>query len=212
MYGTRSAIMMDVTNPVVAATQFTAYMSMMNLAIAIAATWTGIAVEAWGYPITLLVDAVTGPLCVLLLPAMKKRAEGFTDAMADGRARKTALVLGLCCLAWLPYWRFREAFGQGQPIMSIFYTLVFVASALILVAGREVLGAAAGAWRRAAIWVAPLLLLMYGRSYVEKLDGMPALRAAAEVLIYLVPLAGGVVLLAMAAREWRALVVQLEPA
>ena len=60
MYGTRSAIFMDVTNPAVAATQFTAYMAMMNLAIAIAATWQGVAAQAWGYPITLLVDAITG--------------------------------------------------------------------------------------------------------------------------------------------------------
>ena len=48
MYGTRAAIFMDVTNPAVAATQFTAYMAMMNLAIAIAAGWQGVAVEAWG--------------------------------------------------------------------------------------------------------------------------------------------------------------------
>src|SRR5213076_2381153 len=66
MYGTRSAIMMDVTNPRVAATQFTAYMAMMNLAIAFAASWQGVAIEAWGYQTTLLVDAIVGPLCVLL--------------------------------------------------------------------------------------------------------------------------------------------------
>jgi PAT family beta-lactamase induction signal transducer AmpG len=210
MYGTRSAIMMDVTNPVVAATQFTAYMAMMNLAIAIAATWQGIAVEAWGYPVTLLVDAITGPLCVLLLPAMKRRADGFTDALAAGRARKTALVLGLCCLAWLPYWALRESFGKAQPIMSTFYTLVFIASALYLIAGREVLGAAAGAWRRASVWVALLLLAMYARSFVGRLDAMPALRALAEGLIYLAPLAGGVVLLAMAAKEWKGLGVEAE--
>src|SRR5207237_4100609 len=82
MYGTRSAIMMDVTNPRVAATQFTAYMAMMNLAIAIAATWQGVAVEAWGYPVTLLVDAITGPLCVLLLPAMK-REKSFSDSLGQ---------------------------------------------------------------------------------------------------------------------------------
>ena len=51
MYGTRSAIFMDVTNPAVAATQFTAYMAMMNLAIAYSATWQGIAIEALGYRI-----------------------------------------------------------------------------------------------------------------------------------------------------------------
>ncbi|TRZ64477.1 MAG: MFS transporter, partial [Rhodocyclaceae bacterium] len=58
MYGTRSAIMMDVTNPRVAATQFTAYMALMNLAISYSATWQGIAIEAWGYPNTMLVDGI----------------------------------------------------------------------------------------------------------------------------------------------------------
>jgi PAT family beta-lactamase induction signal transducer AmpG len=41
----------------VAATQFTAYMAMMNLAISYSATWQGIAIEALGYPKTLLIDA-----------------------------------------------------------------------------------------------------------------------------------------------------------
>ena len=49
MYGTRSAIFMDVTNPRVAATQFTAYMALLNLNIAYSATWQGIAIEALGY-------------------------------------------------------------------------------------------------------------------------------------------------------------------
>jgi MFS transporter, PAT family, beta-lactamase induction signal transducer AmpG len=212
MYGTRSAIMMDITNPAVAATQFTAYMAMMNLAIAIAANWQGAAVEAWGYPVTLLVDAITGVLCVLLLPWMKRRTEGFSDALAEGRARKSSFVLGACCLAWLPYWANHELLGRGQPMMGSFFTLVFIASALFLLAGREVLGEAAGLWRKASLWVAPLLLAMYGRYWVEKLADMPALRTAAEVLLYAVPLAAGVVLMALAFRNWRALEPQAQPA
>jgi PAT family beta-lactamase induction signal transducer AmpG len=212
MYGTRSAIMMDITNPAVAATQFTAYMAMMNLAISIAASWQGAAVEAWGYPVTLLVDAITGVICVLLLPWMKRRAGEFSDALAEGRARKSALVLGLCCLGWLPYWANHELLGKGQPMMGTFFTLVFIASALFLLAGREVLGEAAGIWRKASLWVAPLLLLMYGRYWADKLAGVPALRSAAEVLIYAVPLAGGIVLLAMAARSWQALAPRVQPA
>lgn len=209
MYGTRSAIMMDITNPAVAATQFTAYMAMMNLAIAIAATWQGAAVEAWGYPVTLLVDAITGLLCLLLLPMLKRQADVFSDALAEGRARKSSLVLGLCCLAWLPYWANHELFGKGQPMMGTFFTLVFVASALFLLAGREVLGRGAGVWRQAALWVAPLLLAMYGRYWVDKLSGVPALRQAAEALLYAVPLAAGIVLVAMAFRDWR--VVNAQP-
>jgi len=209
MYGTRSAIMMDITNPAVAATQFTAYMAMMNLAIAIAASWQGVAVEAWGYPVTLLVDSITGAICVLLLPWMKRQTAAFSDALAEGRARKSSLVLGICCLAWLPYWANHELLGRGQSMMGTFFTLVFVASALFLLAGREVLGQGAGMWRRAALWVSPLLLLMYGRYWVDKLAGATALRSVAEVLVYLVPLAGGIVLLALSSRDWRT--VNAEP-
>jgi MFS transporter, PAT family, beta-lactamase induction signal transducer AmpG len=212
MYGTRAAIMMDITNPAVAATQFTAYMAMMNLAIAIAATWQGVAAEAWGYPVTLLVDAITGVFCVLLLPSMKRRTEGFTDELADGRARKSSLVLGLCCLAWLPYWANHELLGKGQPIMGTFFTLVFIASALFLLAGREVLGDKAGAWRRASLWVAPLLLAMYGRYWVDKLAAMPALHSVAQALVYAVPLVAGVVLLALSSRDWRPVSVQPQAA
>lgn len=205
MYGTHVAIMMDVTNPRVAATQFTAYMAMMNLAIAISASWQGVAVEAWGYPRTLLVDAVVGLLALALLPMMKRPPGTFTDALAQGRARKSSLVLGLACLAWLPYWANHELAGRAQPIVGTFFTLVFIASALFLLAGREVLGHAAGGWRRAALWTAPLLLAMYGRYWLAKLDALPALRIAAEAFVYLVPLLAGAVLLALARREWPAL-------
>jgi PAT family beta-lactamase induction signal transducer AmpG len=211
MYGTRAAIMMDVTNPAVAATQFTAYMAMMNLAISIAASWQGVAVEAWGYPVTLLVDAVTGLICLLLLPAMK-REPTFSDALADGRARKSAFVLGLACLAWLPYWANHEMLGRGQPIMGTFFTLVFISSALFLLAGREALGEAAGAWRRPALWVAPLLLAMHGRYYVDKLDAWPGLYSAAQLLVYVLPLLGGIVLLGLSSRNWRVIDAQPLPA
>lgn len=201
MYGTRSAIFMDVTNPVVAATQFTAYMAMMNLAISIAASWQGVAVEAWGYPVTLAVDAVTGLLCLLLLPSLR-REKTFSDGRAAGRAWKSALVLGLACLAWLPYWANHELLGRGQSIVGTFFTLVFIASALFLLAGREALGVAAGPWRRPALWAAPLLLAMHGRYHVDKLAGLPGLHAAAQVLVYLLPLVGGLVLLGLASRDW----------
>lgn len=200
MYGTRSAIMMDVTNPRVAATQFTAYMAMMNLAIAFAASWQGVAIEAWGYQTTLLIDAITGPLCVLLLPAMKQPLK-FTDAHADWRARTTSTVLGVAVLSFMLFWPNRETFGAGQPIMGTFYTLVFVASALFLLAAREVLGAAAGIWRGVALWTVPFLFAMYGRYWVEKIANEP-LHALATALLYAAPLAGGIALLALARMNW----------
>ncbi len=56
MYAARGALFMDVTNPRVAATQFTAYMAMNNLVIAYSAKWQGLAVERFGYPATLGID------------------------------------------------------------------------------------------------------------------------------------------------------------
>ena len=73
MYGARTALYMDVSEPAVAATQFTAYMGMMNVVIAYSAAWQGHAVERWGYPITLTADAVAGLLCIALLPFVRKR-------------------------------------------------------------------------------------------------------------------------------------------
>ncbi|MEO8805301.1 MAG: MFS transporter, partial [Burkholderiaceae bacterium] len=132
MYGTRSALMMDVTNPAVAATQFTAYMAMMNLAIAYSATWQGIAIEALGYPKTLLIDAITGVLCLALLPFIKPAAEPAGDGGGAGRARVLAGVLALACLAWLPYRGGVWNAGAAAPIFETLFTLIFVASAVFL--------------------------------------------------------------------------------
>src|SRR5262249_3822474 len=71
MYGTRTALFMDVTTPAVAATQFTAYMALLNLVIAYSAKWQGWAVERWGYPRTLVVDALAGLAGLALLPLRK---------------------------------------------------------------------------------------------------------------------------------------------
>ena len=76
MYGTRAAIFMRVSNPAVAATQFTAYMSMMNLVIMYSAWWQGAAIVRWGYPATLYIDAATGVIGVALLPLLYQRASG----------------------------------------------------------------------------------------------------------------------------------------
>src|SRR5688572_20586702 len=81
MYGTRTALFMDVSNPAVAATQFTAYMSLLNLTISYSAWWQGRVIERLGYPVTLLLDAALGSVCVLLLPWMAKpRAAPVTGA------------------------------------------------------------------------------------------------------------------------------------
>lgn len=73
MYGTRSALFMDVCKPEVAATQFTAYMALMNLTITYTAFWQGWAIEAIGYPKTLVFDSAAGLVCLVFLPFMKTR-------------------------------------------------------------------------------------------------------------------------------------------
>ncbi len=69
-YGIRSALFMDITTPAVAATQFTAYMALQNLAISYTSTWQGFAITRFGYPKTLVLDCVAGLLPLLLLPFM----------------------------------------------------------------------------------------------------------------------------------------------
>jgi hypothetical protein len=73
MYGTRSALFMDVTTPAVAATQFTAYMALLNLVIQYSARWQGLGLERWGYPITLTLDAALGLTSLVLLPLVTPR-------------------------------------------------------------------------------------------------------------------------------------------
>lgn len=76
MYGTSTALFMDVTTRRVAATQFTAYMALANLAISYSANWQGRALERWGYPVTLGLDGVLGLACLALLPLMTLRGTG----------------------------------------------------------------------------------------------------------------------------------------
>lgn len=81
MYGVGTAIFMDVTTPAVAATQFTAYMALTNAVFAYSSTWQGHAIDAWGYPATLAVDAAFGMVSLLVLRFMgptrleRRRAE-----------------------------------------------------------------------------------------------------------------------------------------
>jgi MFS family permease len=70
MFGTRTALFMDITTPRVAATQFTAYMALLNLVTSYSATWQGLALARWGYPATLVADACFGLVGLALLPLM----------------------------------------------------------------------------------------------------------------------------------------------
>ncbi len=75
MYGTRTALFMDICTPAVAATQFTAYMSLLNLVIWYSATWQGFSIENLGYPATLFLDALLGLLAFFVLPFIIPRKQ-----------------------------------------------------------------------------------------------------------------------------------------
>ena len=203
MYGTRSAIFMDVTNPAVAATQFTAYMALLNLSIAYSAMWQGIAIEALGYPDTMLIDAIVGLACLALLPWMRTVAGNRADGGAPMRARVSALILGLACIAWLPYRLGQSALGAAAPIFETLFTVVFIASALFLLASAAVLAGTSRALVRAGAWMALLLFLMYARRWTGNLGGAAA--QLAQGLVLAVPVVAGLMLLALAARAWREL-------
>jgi len=69
--GTSAAVFMGLTNPLVAATQFTGYMALRNLTISYTSAWQGALVDAQGYAIVLYLDAALVALPVLLLPWLK---------------------------------------------------------------------------------------------------------------------------------------------
>jgi len=72
LFATRSALYMDICTPAVAATQFTAYMAMINLTIVFSSAWQGWSVDNLGYPPTLALDALLGMASLPLLLLMAR--------------------------------------------------------------------------------------------------------------------------------------------
>lgn len=70
-FGTSAALFMGLTNPLVAATQFTGYMALRNLTISYTNFWQGALVDSQGYATVLYIDALLVALPVLLLPFLK---------------------------------------------------------------------------------------------------------------------------------------------
>lgn len=75
VFALSAAIFMGFTNPVVAATQFTAFMAMTNLTLSYSSYWQGMAAERIGYTGMLLLDALLILAALLLLPFLKSREE-----------------------------------------------------------------------------------------------------------------------------------------
>jgi PAT family beta-lactamase induction signal transducer AmpG len=96
-YGSRSAIFMGMTNPAVAATQFTAFMGMSNLAISMGNYWQGMVAERMGYAQVLYLDGAIALLVIGLIPFLRGR-----DELAESVAPVTAkAVLAQAGGAWI---------------------------------------------------------------------------------------------------------------
>jgi len=86
-FGTSAAVFMGLTDPLVAATQFTGYMALRNLTISYTNLWQGELVESAGYATVFFVDAALVALPVLLIPFLKPstrsryQAEPSRDSM-----------------------------------------------------------------------------------------------------------------------------------
>ncbi len=89
-FGAHAAVFMGMTNPAVAATQFTAFMAMSNLAISYTNYWQGIVAERVDYAMVLYVDALIVIAPLLVIPFLRNREE---PAMASpGTAAATEAV------------------------------------------------------------------------------------------------------------------------
>ncbi len=218
MYGTRTAQFMDVTNPAVAASQFTAYMALLNLTIAYSSTWQGIAIESWGYPVTLTVDAIFGAVCLLIIPLLQKpdfSTGRIADASAVFRARGLAAGLSVLCLSWFVWNGLAHTGSALEPIAGTYFTLVFIGSAVFLLAGSPFIAAERPALARFGVALAPFLMAMHLRYYTDKLGGwlgMPPDGLLFKAYGTVVPLAAAVVLAAYALGKWESLTRTVEPA
>ncbi len=72
-YGLAVAIVMRLTNPAVAATQFTAFMALANLAVAIGNFWQGKVAQDMGYAAVLYLDALIVVLPLMVIPFLRNR-------------------------------------------------------------------------------------------------------------------------------------------
>lgn len=72
-FALRPAIMMGMTNPAVAATQFTAYMALGNLAISYGNYWQGLVAERIDYSMALYLDALFVVFALSLIPFLRSR-------------------------------------------------------------------------------------------------------------------------------------------
>jgi PAT family beta-lactamase induction signal transducer AmpG len=64
---------MGLTNPAIAATQFTGFMALRNLTISYTNAWQGVAVGALGYSKMFYLDAALAIIPILVIPFLAER-------------------------------------------------------------------------------------------------------------------------------------------
>ena len=72
-FAVRIAIFMGMTNPLVAATQFTSYMALSNVAISVGNYWQGLVAERFDYSTALYIDSALIILALCVIPFLKDR-------------------------------------------------------------------------------------------------------------------------------------------
>jgi PAT family beta-lactamase induction signal transducer AmpG len=83
-YGTGAALFKGLTNPLVAATQFTGYMALRNLVISYTNLWQGVVADAQGYAVVLFIDAALVLAPLLLLPLLRPSTRALRAGTAAG--------------------------------------------------------------------------------------------------------------------------------
>ena len=81
--GTSTAIFMGLTNPAVAATQFTGYMALHNFVYSYSSLWQGKYADLHGYAKTLFLDGWIAFVPLLLLPFLRPRQSSVPDQITN---------------------------------------------------------------------------------------------------------------------------------
>jgi MFS transporter, PAT family, beta-lactamase induction signal transducer AmpG len=202
-YAARVALMMDLTRAHVAGTQFTASMSMMAFALAYTPMLLGLAVEAIGYPLTLLIDVVLGLLVLLVLPLLTPSSRDADLQAPARRARALAAWLALLCLAFVLFSLWGAATGKAQALLGLFFTFGLVLAAVVLAVGGALAGP--GMAKRCAPWVAAALQGVFLLRFAPPAAWVDACRVTAA-------LAGAGLLAWLSRQAWRGLTDDATPA
>jgi hypothetical protein len=104
----------------------------------------------------------------------------------------------MACLSWCVFSVWGDAAGPAKPLFETGFTLVFIGSGLFLLAGRAVLGAESGRVGQWGVWIAPCLLLLFGRHYVD-------MSGTLQYAMMVVTLTAAGLLLHLAADPWKTL-------